>query len=81
VGGSTFQAAPGGRVTVSVGGACFPADGRDIAELLDAADAALFAAKQAGRDTWRLHAEEMRTDPRRRRGTGGGEAPVELLPR
>jgi diguanylate cyclase (GGDEF)-like protein len=67
VGGSGFEAAPGGRLTVSVGGACFPADARDLAVLVDCADAALFAAKRAGRDAVRMHQPGMRTDPARRR--------------
>ncbi len=67
VAGSGFEAAPGGRLTVSVGGACFPADARDLAALVDAADAALFAAKRAGRDAVRLHQAGMRADPARRR--------------
>jgi diguanylate cyclase (GGDEF)-like protein len=67
VGGSGFEAAPGGRLTVSVGGACFPADARDLGVLVDCADAALFAAKLAGRDAVRMHRPGMRTDPARRR--------------
>ncbi len=67
VAGSGFEAAPGGRLTVSVGGACFPTDARDLAVLVDCADAALFAAKRSGRDAVRLHAPGMRTDPSRRR--------------
>jgi len=70
VAGSGFEAAPGGRLTVSVGGACFPGDARDLAALVDCADAALFAAKRAGRDAVRLHAPGMRTDPGRRRDAG-----------
>lgn len=64
---SGFEAAPGGRLTVSVGGACFPSDARDLGVLVDCADAALFAAKQAGRDAVRLHAPGMREAPARRR--------------
>lgn len=67
VAGSGFEAAPAGRLTVSVGAACFPADARDLAALVDSADAALFAAKRAGRDAVRLHQPGMRTDPARRR--------------
>ena len=37
-------------VTASVGVACFPAHGKTAAELLRAADAAMYAAKHAGRD-------------------------------
>ena len=67
IGETAFDAAPTGRVTVSVGGACFPADARDLATLVDCADAALFAAKRAGRDATRLHAAGMRAQPGRRR--------------
>jgi len=67
VAGSGFEAAPGGRVTISVGGACFPADARDLTGLVDCADAALFAAKRAGRDTVRFHQDGMRQAAGRRR--------------
>lgn len=75
VAGSGFEAAPGGRITVSVGGACFPGDARDLAALVDSADAALFAAKQAGRDAVRLHQPGMRTAPERRRDLHATGAP------
>ncbi len=75
VSGSGFESAPGGRLTVSVGGACFPSDARDLAELVDSADAALFAAKQAGRDAARLHRPGMREAPGRRRDLHGTGAP------
>jgi two-component system, cell cycle response regulator len=39
-------------VTVSIGVASFPAHGRSAAELMRSADAALYAAKSAGRDRW-----------------------------
>jgi diguanylate cyclase (GGDEF)-like protein len=65
--GSGFEAAPGGRLTVSVGGAAFPSDSRDLAVLVDCADAALFAAKRAGRNAARHHEPGMRVDPARRR--------------
>jgi diguanylate cyclase (GGDEF)-like protein len=67
VAGSGFESAPEGRLTVSVGGACFPSDARDLAVLVDSADAALFAAKRAGRNAVRMHRSGMRTDPGRRR--------------
>ncbi len=41
---------PGGRVTISGGVATYGDDGRTVEELLDAADAALYAAKRAGRN-------------------------------
>lgn len=40
-------------VHVSIGVACFPADGRTAEALLDRADRAMYAAKAAGRDAWR----------------------------
>jgi diguanylate cyclase (GGDEF)-like protein len=70
VAGSAFDGAPGGRVTVSVGGAWLPGDARDVASLVDAADAALFAAKRAGRNAARLHQPGQRSDPARRRDLG-----------
>ena len=56
-----------GRVTVSVGLAAFPEDASDLATLLDCADAALFAAKKAGRDTVVAFAPGMRDLIGRRR--------------
>jgi diguanylate cyclase (GGDEF)-like protein len=38
------------RVTVSIGVASYPADGTDADELVRAADGALYASKNAGRD-------------------------------
>jgi diguanylate cyclase (GGDEF)-like protein len=59
----------GARITVSVGTASFPEDARDLESLVDAADAALFAAKSAGRNAVRACAPGMRDDPARpRRG-------------
>jgi diguanylate cyclase (GGDEF)-like protein len=48
---------PGERsveVTVSIGAAVFPAHGASASALLRRADEALYEAKHAGRDTWRL---------------------------
>lgn len=42
------------RVTVSAGIAVYPDHGRTVAEVLEAADDALYAAKAAGRDTYRV---------------------------
>ncbi|MEW5850289.1 MAG: diguanylate cyclase [Myxococcota bacterium] len=41
---------PGGCITISIGVASYPEDGKDVKSLLDAADEALYAAKHAGRD-------------------------------
>jgi two-component system cell cycle response regulator len=41
-------------LTVSIGAAVFPWHGRSAATLLRRADAALYEAKRAGRDRWRL---------------------------
>jgi diguanylate cyclase (GGDEF)-like protein len=48
---------PGGHLTISVGVASCPADGTSAAGLIAAADAALFAAKHAGRNTVRVASE------------------------
>ncbi len=45
-----FPLAPPGRITVSLGVALFPGDGTDINSLIQAADRALYLAKQAGRN-------------------------------
>jgi diguanylate cyclase (GGDEF)-like protein len=55
------------RVTISVGVAVFPDDGADLASLVDSADAALYAAKRAGRNAVRMHGPGMRVHPGRRR--------------
>ena len=55
------------RVTISVGVASWPDDAGDLAGLIDAADAALYAAKRAGRNTVRGHEPGMRTHPGRKR--------------
>ena len=60
-------AAAAGRVTVSIGIGVFPDDGGDLGALVDAADAALFAAKRAGRNAVRAHEAGMRSHPGRRR--------------
>lgn len=41
-------------LTVSIGGATFPADGRELTRLVEVADAAMYAAKHAGRNTVRI---------------------------
>jgi diguanylate cyclase (GGDEF)-like protein len=67
VAATRFEGAPEGRVTVSIGVAAFPGDAADLGALVDCADAALFAAKRAGRDAVRGHAPGQRTDPARKR--------------
>jgi diguanylate cyclase (GGDEF)-like protein len=47
-------ALPPVHLTVSAGGAVFPAHGLTASALLAASDRALYAAKHAGRDTWRV---------------------------
>jgi diguanylate cyclase (GGDEF)-like protein/PAS domain S-box-containing protein len=42
-------------VTASVGIALFPDDGEDVTSLLKAADTAMYAGKQGGRNTFRFH--------------------------
>lgn len=53
-------------VTVSVGIALFPDDGRDATTLLKAADTAMYASKQAGRNTLRFHHSDMSQAVQRR---------------
>ena len=45
---------PGGKVTVSIGAACFPEHACDAAELLNMADEALYRAKREGRNRFRM---------------------------
>ena len=41
---------PDGRVTISIGVATFPEDGKDNASLMEKADQALYEAKEGGRN-------------------------------
>jgi two-component system cell cycle response regulator len=50
-------------VTVSIGVAVFPRNAQTAGALVRAADEALYAAKGAGRDQWRVAPEESAVDP------------------
>jgi diguanylate cyclase (GGDEF)-like protein len=65
-----FEGAPGGRVTVSIGVASLPEHAVELAPLADCADAALFAAKRAGRNAVRVYQLGQREDPKRGRDVG-----------
>jgi diguanylate cyclase (GGDEF)-like protein len=65
--GLPHPASAAAKVTISVGVAVFPEDGRDLGALVDAADSALYAAKRAGRNVVRTHEPGMREHPGRRR--------------
>jgi diguanylate cyclase (GGDEF)-like protein len=63
-----YRGEPSGEVvTISVGVALYPTDARELSALIDCADAALYAAKRAGRNAVRAHAEGMREHPGRER--------------
>lgn len=46
---------PGGRLTISLGGAVFPDDAEDFNTLVKCADTALYASKEAGRNMFTLY--------------------------
>lgn len=48
-----------GRITASLGTAAFPKQARDMADLIDKADKALYVAKNSGRDQVRIYEEEQ----------------------
>jgi diguanylate cyclase (GGDEF)-like protein len=52
-------------LTVSIGGATFPAEGADLAHLLEVADTAMYAAKRAGRNTVRMGLHAVSSGPAR----------------
>jgi diguanylate cyclase (GGDEF)-like protein len=52
-------------LSISVGGATVPTDGRDLDEVLRSADASLYAAKRAGRNLVRIAARAEVPAPRR----------------
>jgi diguanylate cyclase (GGDEF)-like protein len=59
---------PEGRVTLSVGVASFPDDATEQLDLVDCADAALYASKSGGRNRITAFARGMERDPGRERG-------------
>lgn len=54
------------RVTASMGIAVYPADGDDVTALLQSADAAMYRAKQSGRNTFCFSSAEIRRAPAER---------------
>jgi diguanylate cyclase (GGDEF)-like protein/PAS domain S-box-containing protein len=56
------------RMTVSIGVAFYPADGKDGTSLLEKADAAMYRAKMLGMNRFEFHREEMSVDARERLG-------------
>jgi diguanylate cyclase (GGDEF)-like protein/PAS domain S-box-containing protein len=48
-------------ITASIGISIFPSDGRDVESLVRAADTAMYAAKEQGRNTFRFYSEAMNT--------------------
>jgi diguanylate cyclase (GGDEF)-like protein len=57
------------ELTVSIGGATFPADGSELVDLIQGADSAMYAAKRAGRNTIRMGVEPV---------AGAGAEPLPL---
>ena len=49
------------RVTASIGASLFPADSKNEGTLTKNAEAAMYAAKEAGRNTFLLHSDEIKT--------------------
>jgi len=72
-----------GRVTVSVGAAEYPTHGETPEELIASADAAMYEAKNAGRDRVVVAgrtAEREKEGKRRRRARVEGETPAAFAP-
>ncbi|MBS1149829.1 MAG: diguanylate cyclase domain with sensor [Myxococcaceae bacterium] len=59
---------PGGKVTISVGVANLPIDAVEQGQLVDCADAALYASKRSGRNRVTTYAAGMEMHPGRERG-------------
>ena len=53
------------RVTASIGGAIYPADGRNGETLIGCADAALYEAKKGGGNNYRSFSRRMSCQPSR----------------
>jgi diguanylate cyclase (GGDEF)-like protein/PAS domain S-box-containing protein len=49
-------------ISLSIGVAVYPDDGKDFETLLKKSDTALYQAKDSGRNTYRFHTEQMNTD-------------------
>ncbi len=62
---------PGGNgiVSTSIGIATFPGDGSSVTELVRNADAAMYEAKAAGRNTYRFYRRKMTDDAQQRLNT------------
>lgn len=50
------------EVSLSIGIAVYPDDGKDFDMLLKQSDTAMYQAKEAGRNTYRFHTDQMNTD-------------------
>jgi diguanylate cyclase (GGDEF)-like protein len=48
------------RITTSIGVSCYPDDGLDAQTLLDNADAAMYEAKQKGRNSYQFFGQAQR---------------------
>jgi len=60
------------RVSASMGIAFYPADGEDVGALLQSADAAMYRAKESGRNTYCYSSAEIRRAPAERLGLING---------
>jgi diguanylate cyclase (GGDEF)-like protein len=66
-------------ITISFGIACFPADGGTAAELLGAADQALYGAKELGRDRCVIYSGELAKVLSTTNGDGAGSRHLETV--
>ena len=62
---TAFPLVPPGVITVSLGVATYPANGITAGELLESADIALYAAKQAGKNRVHSAGADLGETPRR----------------